>query len=128
MTFHRYVRQKVQQMSNDGDCIKQVRNAGQDVCVALRGAIDLHHAPDVHKTLVGTCENKPRRLVINLTDVTYMDSSGIGTLVEVFRRVNAYKGQLVLCGMNDRVHSVFEITKLDKFFKIFPTESEALAE
>ena len=56
-----------------------------------------------------------------------MDSSGIGTLVEVFRRVNAYKGQLALCGMNDRVHGVFEITKLDKFFKIFATESEAIA-
>ncbi len=114
-------------MVDDGDCVRQVRNAGRDIVVSLQGAIDLHHAPDVHRALVSACDDKPRRLIVNLTGVTYMDSSGIGTLVEVFRRVNAYKGQLALCGMNDRVHSVFEITKLDKFFKIFATESEALA-
>jgi len=115
-------------MDEDGECVKEVRRSGPDTVVSLRGAVDLHHTPEVHRTLVSACEQKPRRLVINLTDVTYMDSSGIGTLVEVFRRVNAYNGDLALCGMNERVHSVFEITKLDRFFKIFATESEALAE
>lgn len=115
-------------MVENGDCVKQVRNAGADIIVSLEGAIDLHRAPDAHRALVSACDERPKRLIVNLTDVTYMDSSGIGTLVEVFRRVNAYKGQLVLCGMNDRVHSVFEITKLDKFFKVFRTESEALAQ
>jgi anti-sigma B factor antagonist len=115
-------------MADDGDCVKQVRHSGPDIFVSLRGAVDLHHAPDVHRALVSACEERPRRLVINLTEVTYMDSSGIGTLVEVFRRVNAYKGKLSLCGLNERVHSVFEITKLDKFFKIYATESEAMAE
>lgn len=115
-------------MADNGDCVKQVRNNGRDICVVLCGAIDLHHAPNMHKMLVAACERKPRRLVINLTEVSYMDSSGIGTLVEVYRRVNGYNGDLRLCGMNDRVYSVFEITKLDKFFKIFSTESEAMAE
>ncbi len=115
-------------MAHDGECIKSVRQAGADTVVELAGAIDLHHTPDVHRALVEACEQRPRRLVINLTGVSYMDSSGIGTLVEVFRRVHAYKGQLVLCGLNERVRSVFEITKLDKFFHIFATESEALAE
>ena len=96
--------------------------------VTLRGAVDLHHAPAVHKALISACEQRPIRLVVNLTEVSYMDSSGIGTLVEVFRRVNTYKGTLALCGMNERVLSVFEITKLDKFFKLFTTEVEALAE
>jgi anti-sigma B factor antagonist len=96
------------------------------VVVSLVGAVDLHHTPGVHKALVTACEERPRRLVINLTEVTYMDSSGIGTLVEVFRRVNGYQGKLVLCGLNERVRSVFEITKLDKFFSIHSTEDEAL--
>jgi anti-sigma B factor antagonist len=115
-------------MPDDGDCVKDVRNAGKAIIVTLSGAVDLHHTPQVHKALVSACDQKPARLIINLSDVSYMDSSGIGTLVEVFRRVNAYKGVLVLCGMNERVHSVFEITKLDKFFRICATESEAMAE
>ena len=115
-------------MIENGDCIREVRHSGQDIIVVLNGAIDLHHTPDVHRALVAACDEKPRVLVVNLADVTYMDSSGIGTLVEVFRRVNAYRGRLALCGMNERVHSVFEITKLDKFFRIVATESEALAE
>ena len=115
-------------MADNGDCVKEVRRAGRDTVVVLVGMVDLHHTPDVHEALVTVCEQRPRQLVINLTEVSYMDSSGIGTLVEVFRRVNAYKGKLALCGLNERVHSVFEITKLDKFFRIFATEQEALAE
>jgi anti-sigma B factor antagonist len=113
-------------MNNDGDCIKQVRHVGDDIVVTLIGAVDLHHTPHVHKALIAACEEQPPRLVVNLTEVTYMDSSGIGTLVEVFRRVNGYKGKLALCGLNERVRSVFEITKLDKFFSIHATEQEAL--
>ena len=107
--------------------VKEVRQRGSATVVALAGEVDLHHTPEVHKTLVAACQAQPPKLVINLEAVRYLDSSGIGTLVEVFRRVNAYGGKLVLCGLNDRVLSVFEITKLDKFFKICKTETEALA-
>ena len=114
-------------MPGDSSSVKDVRQQDTTVVIALTGEIDLHHTPEVHKALVEVCQKKPARLVINLEEVTYMDSSGIGTLVEVFRRVNAYEGKLGLCGLNDRVHSVFEITKLDHFFKIYDTEAEALA-
>ena len=108
-------------------CVKDVRKEKAVVVVALTGEIDLHHTPEMHKTLVTICQKQPAQLVINLEDVSYIDSSGIGTLVEVFRRINGYKGKLALCGLSDRVHSVFEITKLDHFFKIFDTEAEALS-
>ncbi len=113
-------------MAESSSCVKGIRQEGATVVMALAGEIDLHHTPEVHKALVMVCQRKPARLVINLEDVTYIDSSGIGTLVEVFRRINAYQGELGLCGLNERVHSVFEITKLDHFFKIYDTEPEAL--
>ena len=113
-------------MAGDVNCVKEIRREGEAVVVTLAGEIDLHHAPEVHKELVEVCRVKPARLVINLGDVGHMDSSGIGTLVELFRRVNAYRGELILCGMNERVRSVFEITKLDHFFSICDTEAEAL--
>lgn len=114
-------------MGTNSSCVKEVRRQGTATVVVLTGEVDLHHTPEVHKALVAACEQKPPSLVINLQEVSYMDSSGIGTLVEVLRRVNAYQGKLGLCHMNDRVYSVFEITKLDHFFKIYKTEAEALA-
>lgn len=115
-------------MDGDSSCVKEIRQGGGTVVVALAGEIDLHNTPEVHKALIRVCRDQPDRLVINLGEVSYMDSSGIGTLVEVFRRVNAYEGKLGLCNLNERVLSVFEITKLDHFFRIYDSESEAIAE
>lgn len=106
--------------------VKHVRSVGDATVVALQGEIDMHHTPGVQRVLSQAYEKKPSRLVVNLEDVTYMDSSGIGTLVETLRKIKAYDGKLVLCGMNERVHSVFEITRLDQFFTIVATEEEAL--
>ena len=114
-------------MSDMNGTVKEVSRKGTTMVVALAGEVDLHHTPEVHKALVTACQEQPKKLVINLESVSYLDSSGIGTLVEVFRRVNGFGGKLVLCGLNDRVHSVFEITKLDKFFKICKSEAEALS-
>ncbi len=113
-------------MADHDNCVREIRREGDAIVVTLAGEIDLHKAPEVHRALVGACEEKPKHLVVNLEQVTYMDSSGIGTLVEVFRRVNAYEGKLGLYGVGPRVRSLFEITKLDKFFKIYPSEAEAL--
>ncbi len=114
-------------MADQGGCVKDVRRQGSAVVVALRGGVDLHHTPAVHKALVQACEQRPAKLVVNLEEVDYMDSSGLGTLVEVFRRVHQYNGSFALCGANHRVQSVLEITRLDRFFKVFATEQEALS-
>jgi anti-sigma B factor antagonist len=113
-------------MADQGQSVKEIRREDSAAVIVLAGDIDLHHAPVVHQALVDVCEDKPELLVINLSEVEYMDSSGVGTLVEVFRRVKAYRGKLSLCGLNERVRSIFEITKLDQFFKIYKTEEEAL--
>lgn len=114
-------------MAEPSKIVREVRREGDAAVVVLAGEVDLHHTPEVHKALITACQQEPKRLVINLESVSYLDSSGIGTLVEIFRRVNGYGGKLALCGLSDRVHSVFEITKLDKFFKIYDSEPEALS-
>lgn len=107
--------------------VKQIRREGDTIVVALQGEIDMHHTPAVHSALADAYRKKPARLVVNLENVTYMDSSGIGALVEALRKVKAYNGKLVLCGLNERVHSVFEITRLDQFFTVVPSEQEAMS-
>jgi anti-sigma B factor antagonist len=105
--------------------IKEIRRDTDATVVVLSGEVDLQHSPQLHATLVDIAAGRPKRLILNLSQVNYMDSSGVGTLVELLRRVNAYKGKLALVGMTERVRSVFEVTKLDRFFSIHPSEEEA---
>ena len=114
-------------MAPENESVNSVRHQGDAVIVDLVGDVDLLHNKPIHQTLVDVCANKPSRLLVNLTDVTYMDSSGVGLLVEAYRKSKKYGGQLILFGLTVRVRSVFEVTKLDKFFKIVDTEAEALA-
>lgn len=86
----------------------------------------MHRAPQVLKAIEPLLSEGLRRVVIDLSEVTYMDSSGVGTLVHLFRQVKAHDGRLVLVSPNQRVQSVFEITKLDKFFVICKDQQEAL--
>ena len=105
--------------------VKEVREKDGTTIVELAGDIDMYHSPGLHAALVELVLSRPKKLVINLSGVPYMDSSGVGTLVEVFRRVSSYKGTMILCGLTTRVRSVLEITKLDRFFTICQTEEEA---
>ncbi|HVP10161.1 MAG TPA: STAS domain-containing protein [Phycisphaerae bacterium] len=111
---------------NETNLVRDVRRADDGTLVVLSGDVDLHHSPALHAALVEVAGNRPKRLMIDLSEVPYMDSSGVGTLVEVFRRVTAYKGKMVLFGLNPRVRSVFEITKLDRFFTICENEEQAV--
>lgn len=113
-------------MDSSSNVVREVRKTGEATVVALTGDVDLHHAPALHATLVDIANGRPKCLIIDLADVPYMDSSGVGTLVEILRRVTAYSGRMALVGLNQRVRSVFEITKLDQFFTIRDTEREAL--
>ncbi len=110
---------------NTSNLVKDILKSADATVVRLCGDVDLHQSPALHAALVDVAAERPKRLVLNLAEVPYMDSSGVGTLVEVFRRVSGYKGKMVLCGLTSRVHSVFEITKLDRFFTICETEEQA---
>ncbi len=108
-----------------GKLIQDVRKKGEATVVVLNGDVDLHHSPALHAALVDVASERPKRLMVDLSAVPYIDSSGIGTFVEVFRRVAAYKGKMVFFGLNSRVRGVFEITKLDKFFTLCENEEQA---
>jgi anti-sigma B factor antagonist len=110
---------------NTTNLIKDVQKKESGTVVVLSGDVDLNQSPALHAALVDVAGERPKRLMLDLNGVPYMDSSGLGTLVEVFRRVSSYKGKMVLFGLNPRVRSVFEITKLDKFFTICDNEDQA---
>lgn len=109
------------------DLIESVTRGENHIIVRLNGEIDLHRSPELHQTLVDLCNEKPSRLIVHMSKVQYIDSSGIGSLVDVFRRLKRGGGTLYLVAPSERVKSVLEITRLNEFFTIVADEQQALA-
>ena len=107
--------------------VKEVLTQGDATILKLAGEIDMNHSQTVHSTVREVLEPKPAKFVIDLSEVTYIDSSGVSTLVNALRIVRAYGGKLGLVVTAPRVLSVMQITKLDQFFEIHATLQEALA-
>ena len=93
----------------------------------LDGEIDLHVSPEVAKSLRTMTESKPKRLVVDLTNVTYLDSSGLAVLIEGMQNVQKYGGKFGLAGVQEDVKHVFDIARLDQVFEIYPDVDTALA-
>jgi anti-sigma B factor antagonist len=93
----------------------------------LEGEIDLHVSPNVAESLRAIIQKKPKRLVVDLARVSYIDSSGLAVLIEAMQNVNAYGGKFALAGLDNDVLAIFEIAKLDQVFRIFPDVDAALA-
>ena len=93
--------------------------------VDVTGDIDMGTSPGLRKTLLESLKNNPR-LVVNMREVRYIDSSGIASLVEVLKEARSKEKKLVLFGLNAAVHDVLQLTRLAKIFEIRETEEEAL--
>ena len=95
--------------------------------VPLKGEIDLHVSPTVTATLNEVIDQKPERLVVDLSEVTYIDSAGLAALIQAMQKVEGYGGKFMLAGLQETVRSIFEISRLDQVFQIFPDAQAALA-
>jgi len=102
-----------------------VQSRDQSVIVSPAGEVDLSVARELQAHLKKAMESKPSRLVVDLSKVPYMDSSGVATLVEAMQITRKQSTKLVLCGLQDKVRSIFEIARLDRVFTIVSTADEA---
>src|SRR5713101_3194960 len=93
----------------------------------LNGEIDLHVSPAVTQSLNAMTEKKPERIVIDLSRATYIDSSGLAALILAMQKVEAYGGRFFLTGLHETMRSIFETSRLDQVFQIFPDVDTALA-
>ena len=93
----------------------------------LRGEIELHVSPAVTQSLNAMTEKKPERIVIDLSRATYIDSSGLAALILAMQKVEAYGGRFFLTGLHETMRSIFESSRLDQIFQIFPDVDAALA-
>jgi anti-sigma B factor antagonist len=99
----------------------------QTAVLALEGEIDLHRSPQVKENLEPFISKKMARILVDFSAVTYIDSSGLATMIETLQRIQGYGGKLALYGLRDGVRSIFEIARLDQIFSIFPDQAAAIA-
>lgn len=98
---------------------------GSVVVVGPVGDVDLNCSREFQGHLKKVLEGKPQRMIVDLGKVPYMDSSGVATLVEAMQIARKTSTKLVLCGMQDKVRSIFEIARLDRVFTIVPDMATA---
>src|SRR5262245_49906609 len=93
----------------------------------LKGEIDLHVSPALTESLNAMTEQKPERIVIDLSRATYIDSAGLAALILAMQTVEAYGGRFFLTGLHETMRSIFQSSRLDQIFQIFPDVDAALA-
>ena len=99
----------------------------QTQVVVPRGEVDLRTAPHLGKRLLGLIDEGKTRLVVDLSRVTFMDSTGIGVLLDALRLAcRDGDGGLVLVCPNERLLRAFEVSGLTGYIRIAPSRREAL--
>jgi len=109
------------------DLLPAARKVGDAVIVAVRGEIDLQNSPELRTELLDMMvKHTPQRVVINLAQVPYMDSSAIAVLVELLQKVRKTGGKIYLTNLQPRVKGLLEIARLGSIFSIVNEEADAL--
>lgn len=105
-------------MARTGNITTERTSLPDGVLLSVSGEIDFSRSPTLRNELIAVLNTKPQRLVINLSGVPYMDSSGVAALVETLRTQREASRKLVICGMQPKVRGIFEIAKLHTVFII----------
>ena len=105
------------------------RRAEGALVIDVKGQVDLFSSPKLRSAILEAFNTtQGTRIAINLGEVTYMDSSGVASLVEGLQMARTKKRGLVLFGLQKGTKELLELARLDKIFIIRATELEALAE
>lgn len=96
------------------------------VVLEVGGEVDFYSAPELKAVLERALDEGIVRLVVDLTEVSFIDTSGIGVLVAGLRRVRPSGGSMALVCIDKNIRRLFEITALDRVFSIYATRKAAL--
>jgi anti-sigma B factor antagonist len=86
--------------------------------VSLQGRITVSNAHEMRRTLADALRSRPRELTVDLVSVTYMDTSGLATLIEAMRNARKQSTRLILRGVQTQPRYLLTITDLDHVFEI----------
>lgn len=106
-----------------------VRRNGKDVVVVdVEGQLIVGNRQELKQKILEALEAGGRKFLIDFTHTGYIDSSGLGVLVSLSKKIRDEGGELKLAGLNEDLRTLFELTKLDTLFAISNTAADALAQ
>lgn len=91
--------------------------------VSIRGRITVNNSDEMRRKLRAALGSKPAQVTVDLSDATYIDTSGVATLLEAVRIARGQGTRLLLAGLNSQPRYFFEATELDRLFEIAPEET-----
>lgn len=92
----------------------------------VAGEIDIYTTPQFKEAVSAAIDEGNPNIIINMINVSYMDSSGFGTLLSATKRLRPLNGSLYLVGCNDAISRMLQITRLNTIFGVYGTEEEAI--
>jgi anti-sigma B factor antagonist len=95
--------------------------------IELSGEVDLYSAPEFKELVTKAIDDGKRRLIVDMTGATFIDSTTLGVLMSGAKRLNPDGGAVELVCADERILKTFRITGLDRVFRIYDTREEALS-
>ncbi len=109
------------------DLSLDTRTVGDRTVLRVGGEIDVYTAPRLREQLIQLVDDGVRHVVVDMEQVEFLDSTGLGVLVGGLKRAKTVDGSLVLVCDQPRILKIFRITGLERVFDIHPTVEQALA-
>ena len=105
----------------------QIKDKSGVAVVQVEGQLIVGNRQELKDLVQAALDRGDRRLLIDFSRTGYIDSSGLGALVSMSKKIREAGGELRLSGLNEDLRSLFELTKLDTLFAIAETPKQALA-
>jgi anti-sigma B factor antagonist len=104
----------------------QVSQNDEITLVEVEGQLIVGNRQELKQQVLQRLEGGDRKFVIDFANTGYIDSSGLGVLVSLSKKIREQGGELRLASLNEDLRTLFELTKLDTLFRIADTKAEAL--
>ncbi len=102
------------------------RDIGDNKIIQISGEVDLYNVSELKNALFHLTDGTYSSVIVDMKNVNYMDSSGIGALVAGQKKMKANKGSFGLLNISDDVLNILKLATLDKFFNIYMNESDLI--
>lgn len=102
----------------------EFKEMGDHTIVTVKGEVDLYNVSELKKALFSVTDGNHKSVVVDMQEVNYMDSSGIGALVAGQKKMKAHSGTFALLNVHDDVLNILKLATLDKFFTIHETDED----
>jgi anti-anti-sigma factor len=104
----------------------ELKDIGEHKVISVSGEVDLYNVSELKKALFSVTDGSYSSVVVDLKDVNYMDSSGIGALVAGQKKMRAHNGKFALINIHDDVLNILKLATLDRFFSIYEDENDLI--